>query len=97
MLKSAILSTGRERHYDYDGILMTQITDEKGHVLIHNWYRERFLRRQQFGNGAVYSYSYEWGPDEYYPKKALVTLPDQTTRGLSVADSVPEFIKNYHR
>ncbi len=97
MLKSAILSSGRERHYDYDGLLMTHITDEKGHVLIHNWFRERFLQRQEFGNGAVYSYSYDWAPNEYYPKRVRVTLPDKTTKELSVGASVPEFVRNYHR
>jgi len=97
MLRTATLSSGRERHYEYNGVLMTQITDENGHVLIHNWFRERFLQRQQFGNGAVYSYSYDWGPDEYYPKRVWVTLPDQTKRELSVGASVPEFVRNYHR
>ena len=97
MLKSAILSSGRERHYEYDGVLMTQITDGSGHVLIHNWFRERFLQRQQFGNGAVYSYSYDWAFDEYYPKRVRVTLPDNTRQEFSVGASVPEFVKNYHR
>jgi YD repeat-containing protein len=97
MLKSAMLSSGRERHYEYDGVLMTLIKDENEHVLLHNWFRERFLQRQQFGNGAVYSYSYDWAPDEYYPKRVWVTQPDKTTRDLSVGASVPEFVKNYHR
>jgi YD repeat-containing protein len=97
MLKSAVLSSGRERHYEYDGVLMTQITDETGHLLVRNWFRERFLRRQQFANGAVYSYSYDWSPDEYYPKKVWVTLPDNTKRELSVGASVPEFVRNYQR
>ena len=97
MLKSAMLSSGRERHYEYDGVLMTLIKDENEHVLLHNWFRERFLQRQQFGNGAVYSYSYDWAPDEYYPKRVWVTQPDKTTRELSVGASVPEFVKNYHR
>jgi YD repeat-containing protein len=96
MLKSAVFSSRRERHYEYNGVLMTQITDESGHVLVHNWYRDRFLQRQQFGNGAVYSYSYNWAPDEYYPRKVTVTLPDQTTRQISVAGAVPEFVRNYH-
>jgi hypothetical protein len=97
MLKSAILSSGRERHYEYDGVLMTLIKDENQHVLLHNWFRQRFLQRQQFGNGAVYSYSYDWAPDEYYPKKVTITLPDQTRRELSVGAAVPEFLKNYRR
>lgn len=97
MLKSAVLSSGRERHYEYDGVLMTQITDENGRLLIRNWFRQRFLIRQQFGNGAVFVYSYDWPRDEYYPRKVLVTLPDATKREVRVADSVPEFVKNYHR
>jgi YD repeat-containing protein len=97
MLKSAVLSSGRERHYDYEGVLMTRITDENGHVLIRNWYQQRFLQKQQFGNGGVYSYSYDWPHDDYFPRKVGVTLPDGTPRGLSVAGSVPEFVKNYQR
>ena len=97
MLKSAIFSSGRERYYDYDGVLMTRITDENGHVLIRNWYRQRFLQKQQFGNGGVYSYSYDWPHDESFPRKVGVTVPDGTLRELSVAGSVPEFVRNYQR
>jgi YD repeat-containing protein len=97
MLKSAISSSGRERHYEYDGVLLTQITDENGHVLIRNWYRQRFLQKQQFGNGGVYSYSYDWPRDEYFPRKVGVTLPDGTLREISLADSVPDFVRNYKK
>jgi YD repeat-containing protein len=97
MLKSAISSSGRERHYEYDGVLMTQITDENGHLLIHNRFRERFLQQQEFGNGAVYSYSYDWSPNEHYPKRVWVTLPDKRRQELSVGASVPEFVRNYQR
>jgi len=76
---------------------MTEVRDESGHVLIHNWYWQRFLQRQQFGNGGVYSYSYDWPHDQYFPRKVGITLPDGTFRELSVADSVPEFVRNYHR
>jgi YD repeat-containing protein len=97
MLKSAASSSGRERHYDYSGILMTQVADEKGRVLVRNSYQERFLRRQEFANGEVYSYRYDWAADEYYPRKVFVALPDQTTEELSVGSSVPEFVRNYHQ
>jgi YD repeat-containing protein len=97
MLKSVILSSGRERHYEYDGVSMKLVTDEKGRVLIHNSYQGRFLRQQQFENGAIYSYSYDWTRGEYYPRKVRVTLPDRTTRELSVGDSVPDFVRNYHK
>lgn len=96
MLKTVILSSGRQRHYEYEGTLMTRIWDEGGHILIHNSYESGILKRQEFGNGEVYLYSYDWAPNTYYPNKVTVTLPDQSTRELSVADSVPEFVKNYH-
>jgi YD repeat-containing protein len=97
MLKTATQSSGRQRNYEYDGTLMTRITDEKGNVLLRNTYDGRLLARQQFGNGATYSYDYDWAPDEYYPKRVWVTFPDQTKRELSVGASVPEFVRNYRR
>jgi YD repeat-containing protein len=96
MLESATLSSGPQRHYGYDGDLMTRITDEKGQVLLRNWYQSKILMRQQFGNGETYSYTYDWKPDRYYPDKVVVTLPDQTRRDVNVAGSVPEFVRNYH-
>ncbi len=48
MLKSAILSSGRERHYDYDGTRMTRIADETGRVLLRNWYNSEVVIQQQF-------------------------------------------------
>jgi len=95
MLRTATLSSGRQRLYEYDGALMTRITDEKGRVLLRNWYESGFLMRQQFGNGATYSYSYDWAPNRYYPDKVVVRFPDQTERDVRVADAVPDFVKNY--
>ena len=97
MLKTATLSSGRQRNYEYDDTLMTHIIDENGRVLLRNWYDAKFLMRQRFGNGATYSYSYDWAPNRYYPDKVVVTLPDETKRDVRVAGSVPEFVKNYHR
>lgn len=95
MLKTATLSSGRQRHYEYDDALMTRITDEKGHVLLRNSYEGRLLTRQQFGNGATYSYDYDWAPNGYYTDKVVVTLPDQTKRDVSVAGAVPDYIRNH--
>jgi YD repeat-containing protein len=97
MLVTASLSSGRQRRYEYDGALMTQITDEKGRVLLRNWYQSKVLVKQEFGSGDTYSYRYDWKSDRYYADKVVVTLPDQTTRDVSVARAVPEFVKNYHR
>jgi YD repeat-containing protein len=97
MLRTVISSSGRQRYYQYEGTLMTQISDEGGHVLLHNTYESGLLKRQEFGNGTVYSYDFDWAPNMYYPNQVTVTLPDQSTRELTVADSVPEYVKNYHR
>jgi len=97
MLTTAILSSGRQRHYEYEGALMTQISGENGNVLVRNRYRSGLLSHQDFGNGATYSYSYDWPPGTYYPNRVIVTLPDQTTQEVSPAGSVPEFLRNYHR
>jgi YD repeat-containing protein len=97
MLETATLSSGRARHYEYDDILMTRITDEKGLVLLQNWYESKVLMRQQFGNGETYSYRYDWKPDHFYSDTVVVTMPNQTKRDVNVAGAVPEFVKNYHR
>jgi len=98
MLVSAMLSSGGERHYEYDRSLMTRITDEHGRVLIQNWYSSGALIRQWFGNGDEYSYRYDWAPHGYYAEDAIITFPDQTNETLlRVGDSVPNFVKNARR
>jgi YD repeat-containing protein len=96
MLTSAILSSGRERHYDYDGRLMTKIHDEKGRLLLRNWYRSGQVIRQEFENGTTYVYSYHLVSNSYYSDNVVITMPDSTKREVRTADSVPEFVKNYH-
>jgi YD repeat-containing protein len=97
MLETVTLSSGRQRHYEYDGDRMTRITNEKGKMLLQNWYQSKILMRQEFGDGQTVSYKYDWKPDRYYPDSVVVTLPDQSERTVDVAGSVPEFVKNYHK
>jgi YD repeat-containing protein len=94
MLASATFSSGQMRRYDYIGALMTAVTDEKGNVLVHNSYESGLLTHQQFANGDIFRYRYEWTSDRYYPDKVVVTLPDQTTREVRVADSVSVYLKD---
>jgi hypothetical protein len=75
---------------------MTKIHDEKGRLLLHNWYKSGLVIRQEFGNGAIYEYAYDWAPNRCCPDRVVVTLSDSTKREVSVVDSVPEFVKNYH-
>lgn len=97
MLTSAVLSSGRKRHFDYSGVLMTQITDDKGRMLVHNWYSNRFLYRQQFFGDNVYSYRYNWKQEQTYPRAVYVTLPDSSQTTQSIESSVPEFVKSFER
>jgi YD repeat-containing protein len=89
MLLYAINSSGRERHYEYQGALMTTITNEHGHALLRNTYDSERLVRQEYGNGDVYEYHYIWNARRtYYADRVIVTLPDQTQKEVPVSDSV---------
>lgn len=76
---------------------MTKITDEAGHALVRNWCEPGLVRRQEFGNGEIYSYDYIWPPKAYYPSKVTVTRPDRSMHELSVGEFVPEYVRNYER
>jgi hypothetical protein len=93
MLSDASLSAGKRRHYSYDGDLMTTIEDENHRVLLRNSYMYRRLSRQDFGNGQVYSYSYEPSANRTYAETVDVVSPDGTTVRIGVGDSVSERMK----
>ena len=93
MLKTAVLSTGRERHYTYDGDQMRMITDERGHTLVRNFYVFGELTEQKFGNGAVYSYTYTRSDNRKYVDVAHVTMPDGQVKDVSVGGSVPWYVR----
>lgn len=97
MLANVNYSTGHQRHYDYEGDLMTRITNETGTTLVQNWYKSGLLSRQQFENGAVYSYRYAWDARSTYPSEVWITLPNGTIKYISVVASVPKYLLNYHR
>ena len=92
MLRDVFLPSGRERHYTYVGRLMTWIKDEHGRTLVHNWYRQGKLERQDFGNGQSYYYSYETASHPGYAESTTVLLPDGTVKTLMVAQFVPEYV-----
>src|SRR5205823_6103575 len=75
LLTDVVLSTGQKRHYEYKKALMTEVRDEKGQVLLHNWYYSGTIVRQRFGNGDLYSYDYDWPQHTYFPKRVIITLP----------------------
>jgi hypothetical protein len=46
MLEDGKVSSGRQPHYQYEGVLMTQVSDESGRVLIKNSYERGLLKTQ---------------------------------------------------
>jgi hypothetical protein len=96
MLATAKWSSGAARRYEYDGYLMRDVMDEQGRLLVHNVYdKSNVLVGQEFANGDVYRYRYEWGPNKHYAEKVVITLPDRTEREISPAETVPEFVRTY--
>jgi YD repeat-containing protein len=94
MLDVAGLSSGRQRHCEYDGVRMTAITDESGRSLLRNWYNSGQLVRQQFDDGAVYSYRYDLSASRTYYERAYVTFLDQSTQVIALPDYIAEIEKN---
>jgi YD repeat-containing protein len=94
MLTDVIISSGRKRHYQYDGVLMTQISDEHGRVLLRNSYESEVLVRQEFGNGTSYSYDYQWARKGTYVESVVISSANGTKKTVWVADSIPEHVKN---
>jgi len=93
LLADVVLSSGHERHYAYEGVLMTEIDDETGQCLLRNSYDGKAIVRQDFGNGQIYSYSYTRSPGGTYVESVVVTLPDGTQTKVETASSVPAFMR----
>ena len=98
MVTEAVSSSGRERQYAYEGTLMTEISDENKKILLHNWYLPRgVLVKQRFGNSATYSYDYDWPANTYNSQSVTVIFQNGTAKNVRVADSVPEYVRDFHK
>jgi len=93
MLIDRINSSGEERRYEYDGHLMTAITDGQGRTLLRNSYASDVLTRQTYANGDVYTYDYVWNVKRTYAIKVHVTLPDGSARDVPIDNAVPESLR----
>lgn len=93
MLAHVTLSSGHERRYSYQKTAMTQVMDEKGRVLLHNWYDNRMLVRQDFANGTMGSYHYRWARGARYPETALIRIGGGAEQEVRFADAVPEYVR----
>jgi len=94
MLTDVFFSSGRERHYAYEGLLMTLVEDEKHNVLVRNYYRGRTLVRQEFPNNQITSYEYHWNPAGTYADAVTVKMPDGIISEVETATSVPNTVKS---
>lgn len=93
MVVSATSSSGKARHYEYDGGNLTRIRDEHDHILLQNAYRNGVLVSQQFSDGEIYQYQYRWSANNHYVQTALILLPDKTVKTIQVGGAVPEYVK----
>ena len=93
VLRVTRLGTKTRSGHSYQGNLMTAIEDENQRVLLHNSYMDGIVIGQDFGNGRVFSYSYEPSASGTYAETVDVTSPDGTTIRVAVGDSVSDWIK----
>jgi YD repeat-containing protein len=94
MLADVIHSSGREKHYKYADGAMIEVRDEKGSLLLRNSYDGGLVVRQEFSNGDIYNYGYKWPRNGYYPDQVTVRGPRGFQQSVSVAESVPQYIKS---
>lgn len=94
MLLHVIHSSGEERHYEYQGVLMAAILDRDRHILLRNSYQSGVLTRQVYANGDVFEYRYIWNAKRTYAEKVVVTLPSHKQEEIEAGDSVPEYVRN---
>lgn len=93
MLVTVIPSSGKRRDYEYDDTLLTVVRDESGNILVSNTYDQGRIVAQQFADGQVYEYSYQWSPSGQYIEEAIVRLPDGSQQAFGTAPSIPDYVK----
>ncbi|HEY6248794.1 MAG TPA: hypothetical protein VI685_02470 [Candidatus Angelobacter sp.] len=93
MLTNVVYSSGKKRRYEYDGTNLTVIRDEEDNILLRNLYHYRQVVAQQFANGEVYEYSYQWSRNREYAQSATVRLPDGTQQTIQTGSSVPNYLR----
>jgi hypothetical protein len=77
----------------YSGSLMTQITDEKGRVLLRNSYEHGSLTNQDFGKDETYPYSYEWNDSRRYVQSVEISFPNGGRQEVQTGNSVPDAVR----
>lgn len=93
MLATVIYSSGKKRMYDYDGTLLTAVTDEEDRTMVRNTYDQGHIVAQEFHDGKVYQYSYLWSANGQYAESASVRRSDSIPQEIETGSSVPEYVK----
>lgn len=93
MLVTVLYSSGKKRLYDYDGTNLTAISDEEDRVLVHNTYENERIVSQEFPDGKVYEYSYQWSKNGQYVESATLRLPDGAWQAVETGAFVPNYVK----
>jgi YD repeat-containing protein len=86
---------GRGRRYAYAGKLLTEVRDERGRVLVRNWYDDAGrVVRQVHADGATYEFRYRMAANRYYAEEATVVLPGGAIRTVPTGDSVTRLLRD---
>jgi len=93
MLVDVKHSDGSARRYSYVGDLLTWVRDETGRVLIHNWYRNSRVVRQDYSNGDTYRIDYHVTGNNHYADDATVVLSTGSIRSFRTDASVAQSLK----
>jgi YD repeat-containing protein len=93
MLVTVIPSSGKRRDYEYDDTLLTVVRDDRDNILVRNTYDQGRIVAQQFADGQVYEYSYQWSPNGRYIEAAIVRFPDGTLQEIETGPSIPDYVK----
>jgi YD repeat-containing protein len=100
MLSDVTSSSGRQRHYAYNKTWMTRVADEKGNVLVRNFYDAGMIVREEFAGGSVFSYRYRYADKARYPYAVEVAFmrttpfPNRNLTAVRVANAIPEYVRN---
>lgn len=94
LLTEVMFSNGRARRYMYAGDLLTEVRDEKGLPLIHNWYRDGRVVMQEYANDERYRMHYSLAGNGHDASESTVVRPDGAIRTFRTEESVSQFVED---
>ncbi len=96
MLTHVENSSGTQRTYSYDGELLTSVADEHGRVLLRNWYDGNWIVRQQYLDGGLWTYEYQYDDagKRFFANRVVVTGPNGYRRIIPTSHTVSALLRN---